>query len=79
MMIKEYKHLIKLLHIHMVLILLWYVRMKWNINYKKKKKCILQRKKMSNIDLKALRDKSLLLRNEAQSLRTNSLLLRVKS
>ena len=31
---------------------------------------------MSNIDLKALRDKSLLLRNEAQTLRTNSLLLR---
>ena len=31
---------------------------------------------MSNIDLKALRDKSLLLRNEAQALRTNSLLLR---
>ena len=42
-------------------------------------KYILQRKKMLNIDLKALRDKSLLLRNEAQSLRTNSLLLRVKS
>ena len=36
----------------------------------------LQRKKQSNIDLKALRDKSLLLRNEAQALRTNSLLLR---
>ena len=39
-------------------------------------KCKLQRKKMFNIDLKALRDKSLLLRNEAQALRTNSLLLR---
>ena len=36
----------------------------------------LQRKKMLNIDLKALRDKSLLLRNEAEALRTNSLLLR---
>ena len=39
-------------------------------------KYVLQRKKKSNIDLKALRDKSLLLRNEAQALRTNSLLLR---
>ena len=36
----------------------------------------IQRKKMFNIDLKALRDKSLLLRNEVQALRTNSLLLR---
>ena len=42
---------------------------------RKKMRYILQRKKISNIDLKALRDKSLLLRNEAQSLRTNSLLL----
>ena len=72
MMIKEYKHLIRLLHIHMVLILLWYVRMKWNINYKKKeKKYILQRKNMSNYDLKALRDKSSLLWNQAEALRTN--------
>ena len=72
MMIKEYKHLIRLLHIHMVLILLWYVRMKWNINYKKKeKKYILQRKNMSNYDLKALRDKFSLLWNEAEALRTN--------
>ena len=31
-------------------------------------KYVLQRKKMSNIDLEALRDKSLLLRNEAQIL-----------
>ena len=31
-------------------------------------KYVLQRKKMSNIDLKALRDKSLLLKNEAQIL-----------
>ena len=42
---------------------------------RKKMKYILQRK-MSNIDLKALTDKSLLLRNEAQALRTNSFLLR---
>ena len=46
------------------------------MKYKKKMKYVLQRKKKSNIDLKALRDKSLLLRNEAQALRTNSLLLR---
>ena len=38
------------------------------MKYKKNMKYVLQRKKMSNIDLKALRDKSLLLRNEAQIL-----------
>ena len=32
-------------------------------------KYILQRRKMSNIDLKALRDKSSLLRNETQALK----------
>ena len=62
----------------MVVIRLCFVRMKLDINYKKKqtKKYKLQRKKMSNFDLKALRDRSLVLRNETQSLRTNSLLLR---
>ena len=57
----------------MVLMLLWYVKMKWHIEKNEK---YITKKKMLNIDLKALRDKSLLLRNEAQALRTNSLLLR---
>ena len=43
--------------------------MKYKLQKKKKMKYILQRRKMSNIDLKALRDKSSLLRNETQALK----------
>ena len=43
--------------------------MKYKLQKKNKMKYILQRRKMSNIDLKALRDKSSLLRNETQALK----------